>query len=97
LERIIDIELFGEHYKFKADSADRHAEKAVELLVNKVRDAGGISNVPKNDANRFAQLLLATLNICNEYFDMKDKYDLLLQRTKDRSTKIVNKIDETFK
>ena len=97
MERILEIELFGEQYRFKADTDDKHAEKAIEFLINKVNEVGDIMALPKNDVNRFAQLLLATLNICNEYFDLKDSHDHLLRSIKDRSSKIVSKIDTNFK
>jgi cell division protein ZapA (FtsZ GTPase activity inhibitor) len=97
LERILEIELFGEQFRFKVGPDDKYAEKAIQLLVRKINETGDISSLPKNDINRFAQLLLATLNICNDYFDLKDKHDQLLQTIKDRSSKIVNKIDNNLK
>jgi len=97
LERILDIELFGEHYRLKADAEDRHAEKAVDYLIGKVENVSDISSLPKNDINRFAQLLLATLNICNDYFDLKEKHEKVVQTVQERSSVIVNKIQNTLK
>lgn len=95
--RILNIELFGELYKFKADPGDDNAEKAINLLKSKVESDANLKSVPKNEINKFAQLLLATLNICNEYLDMKDKYDSLLHNVNERSSKIVNAIDKGIK
>ncbi len=97
LERIVEIKLFGEQYRFKASPEDNHAEKVVEFILKKVEDAKGNMPLPANDANKFAQLLLATLNICNDYYDLKDKYDDLLKTIKERSTRISNVIEAQVK
>ncbi|GAB6096890.1 hypothetical protein JCM14469_31430 [Desulfatiferula olefinivorans] len=97
MERILDIELFGEHFRFKADAEDRHAEKAIDHLVRKVESLNGQTPLAKNEANRFVQLLLATLNICNEYIDLKDKHEVLLHTVQERSSKIVSTIERTLK
>lgn len=93
LERIVEIKLFGEQYRFKAGPEDRHVELVVEFIMNMVEGAKDSMPLPNNDANKFAQLLLATLNICNDFFDLKDKYDDLLKTITERSTKISNKIE----
>lgn len=97
MERILDIELFGEHYRFKADAEDRHAEKAINHLIDKVESLNDHTPLSKNEANRFVQLLLATLNICNEYFDLKDRHDALMHAVQERSSKIASKIERTVK
>lgn len=97
MERILEIELFGEHFRFKADAEDRHAEKAIGYLTDKVEALSGHGPLTKNEANRFVQLLLATLNICNEYFDLKDRHEALMQTVQERSSKIVSKIERTIK
>lgn len=97
MERILDIELFGEHFRFKADADDKHAEKAIDFLIGKVDTIRDISALPKNEVNKFVQLLLASLNICNEYFVLKDKHDMLMQIIQERSSKIVDKIEMTLK
>lgn len=98
MERIVEIKLFGEQYRFKASPEDKHAVQVVEFIASKVDDAkDSMPLLPNNDANKFAQLLLATLNICNDLFDLKDKYEDLLKSIKERSTKISNKIDAQIK
>ena len=96
LERIISIELFGEQFKFKADAEDTHAQKAVEYLQAKVNDVKGETPTGAQDIGKFAHLLLATLNICNDYFDLKDKHDAFLKAVHDRSSELVKKIDNTL-
>jgi cell division protein ZapA (FtsZ GTPase activity inhibitor) len=97
LERILEIELFGEQFRFKADAEDKHAEKAIDYLVGKVDSLSGHAPLSKNEANRFVQLLLAALNICNEYIDLKDRHEALMQAVQARSSNIVSKIERTIK
>lgn len=97
MERILKIEIFGEQYKFKAEAEDKNAERVVEFLVNKVSGTRQEMAMPNTDVNKFAKLLLATLNICNEYLDLKDRYDGVLQNVNNRTSKIVKKIDESIK
>ena len=97
MERILEIKIFGELYRFKAGKEDKHADKIAEFIVNKVEGVSDIKPLPNKDSNKFAQLLLATLNICTEYFDLKEKHDDLLQTVKDRSSKISNKIETSIK
>ena len=97
MERIVEIKLFGEQYRFKASPEDRHVEQVVELILKNVESAKVSIPLPANDSSKFAQLLLATLNICNDYFDLKDKYDDLFTTIKERSTRISNVIEAQVK
>jgi cell division protein ZapA (FtsZ GTPase activity inhibitor) len=97
LERILEIELFGESFKFKADAEDKYAEKVIDFLRGKVDYLNENNDLPKNEVNKFAQLLLVTLNICTEYFELKEQHDGMLKNIQVRSSKIVEKIDQTLK
>lgn len=97
MERIISIDLFGEHYKFKADAEDTHAQKVVDYLEGKVSEVKSDDDSSSPDMSKFAHLLLATLNICNEYFDLKEEHDALVKKVTDRSSKLVEKIDLSLK
>lgn len=95
--RIITIELFGEQHKFKAGADDADAEAIIHYLESKVDEAGAMMTSPGRDVNKFAQLLLATLNISNECFEIKAKYDDALKLIEERASQIVDKIDESIK
>ena len=96
MSRIITIELFGEQHKFKAEADDANAELIIHYLENKVEEAVEMMASPGRDVNKFAQLLLATLNISNECFEMKMKYENILKQIDERSSKIVDMIDESI-
>ncbi len=97
MSRIITIELFGEQHKFKAEADDANAESIIHYLESKVDEAGALMASPGRDVNKFAQLLLATLNISNECYEMKGKYEDALKQIDDRSSTIVDKIDECLR
>ena len=96
MSRIITIELFGEQHKFKAEADDANADLIINYLENKVDEAGSMMASPGREVNKFAQLLLATLNISNECFEMKLKYEEILKQIDERSSNIVDMIDETL-
>lgn len=97
MERILTLELFGEQHKFQADADDTNAEAIVHYLEQKVEDAGRKMASPGRDVNKFAQLLLAAMNISHEYFEMKGKYDRMLRSVEKRSEDLVSKIDKNVK
>lgn len=96
MERIIKIELFGEQFKFKADAQDNNAQNVVEYLKSKVDEVKDPDKTSSREIGKFAHLLLATLNICNEYFDLKEKHESLIKVFHERSSKIVEKIEKSF-
>lgn len=96
MERIITIELFGEQFKFKAEAEDNNAQKVVEYLKAKVDDVKDTESSSNREIGKFAHLLLATLNICNDYFELKEKHDALTHAVHERSSKIAAKIEKSF-
>lgn len=97
MERILTIELFGDQYKFQAEADDANAELIINYLEGKVDEAGEKMAPSRRDINKFAQLLLASLNISTEYFEMKEKYKNILKQMDQRTSEIVAKIDKSLK
>lgn len=97
MEKILDIKLFGEQYRFKAGADDKYIGQIVDFIGENVDNVSGDKSLPLTDANKLALLLLATLNICNDYFDLKEKYDELLSVIKKKSDRISDVIDAQLK
>ncbi len=97
MERILTIEIFGEQHKFQAEADDANAEAIIHYLEKKVGEAGIKMTSPGRDVNKFAQLLLAALNISYDYFEVSKKYENAIKTVEERSSKIVGKIEKNLK
>ena len=94
MERIITIELFGELYKFKAESEVENIGDVAELLMREVESAGSGIEGPRTDVIKFAQLLLAALNISSEYMQLKQMHESFVQDISKRSSSLTKTLDE---
>ena len=97
MQRILTIELFGEQHKFQAEADDLNAEAIIHYLEQKVGDAGRKMTSPGRDVNKFAQLLLAALNISYDFYEVNKKHQDLLKVVEERSSKLVGKIEKNLK
>lgn len=96
MERIITIELFGELYKFKAESEVENVDDVAGLLMQEVEKAGSGMKGPRTDVLKFAQLLLAALNISSEYIKLKQNHDSFVEELSKRSSSLVKTLDEAM-
>jgi cell division protein ZapA (FtsZ GTPase activity inhibitor) len=93
LEKTVTIELFGQPHTFKANSEVTKEKEVADFLVqevNKVEDqlVDKAANVTKR-----AILILAALNITNEYFEFKKDHQQLLQLLSEKSQHLLNELD----
>ncbi len=94
MEHILSIKIFGETFSLKAEDVE-HAENVAELLQSEVEKAqedfkSNITNITK-----FSILLVASLNVSREYYELKNKYENLLSSVSDRSENILQKINRS--
>ena len=89
VNRIVRIELFGQAYEFKAEAKGIHAEKIADYVVQEVERAQSSANVP----GKLETLILAALNIANNYFEMKERRDNLSRDIDQRCRTLIENID----
>ncbi|MCF8025708.1 MAG: cell division protein ZapA [Desulfobacteraceae bacterium] len=71
MERIITIELLGEHFKFKVDHDSRvDTNEVVDRLVNEVNRAASGFPLHAQKANKLAIVVSAALNIARQNVDL---------------------------
>jgi cell division protein ZapA len=88
-QQIIKIELFGQAYSFRADANANHVERVARYLVEEVNKAEACAKVP----SKLDTMILAALNIANDYFEMKVKRETLLEKIDQRCEALINEID----
>jgi cell division protein ZapA len=89
VDRVISIELFGKAYTFRADAEAFHAEKIANYLVEHVEKARACAEVP----GKLDTLILAALNIANDYFEMKQRREELVKDIDRRCKALIDNID----
>jgi len=94
VEQLVTIELFGQTYTFKSESETARAQEVVDFLVKEVTKVEEQLKTQTAHISKLAVLLLATLNIVNEYFEWKRTYTILLENITDRSDHLIQLLDE---
>jgi len=89
VDRVISIELFGEAYTFSAEAEAFHAEKIANYVVEQVEKARASAEVP----GKLDTLILAALNIANDYFEMKQRREELVKAIDRRCKALIENID----
>jgi len=89
VDRIISIKLFDQVYTFRADAKVFQAEKIVDYVAEEVEKAWVSTEVP----GKLDTVILAALNIANDYFEMKRCREEFLQDIDHRCRVLIDHID----
>ena len=93
MDQLLTIEVLGQPFTFKTDSMESEA-RAVAEFVAKSADQVNLQcahQVPTPDKRTI--LILTALNIASEYFDLKRKYEQVLDDINQRSVHLLNALD----
>ena len=91
MEELVSIELFGQAYTFKASGEVSKAQEVADYLSEQVEKAQTTAESPtKLDA-----LILAALNIANEYFRIKRSREDLSKDIDQRCQDLIEHIDSS--
>lgn len=97
LDDIITIDLFGEQFRFKADTGKFDPHEVAEFLKEEIVKAAEKFPGKSYEVNKYAVLLSASLNITAEYFDLKKTYSSLCKGISERSESLISEIDKNLK
>ena len=90
MDRIISIKLFNQAYSFKTDSEVSQVEKITNHVVNEVEKARASGEVP----GKLDTVILAALNIANDYFEAKRGCEARLADVERRCQALINLIEK---
>ena len=93
MEQLVTIELFGHPFTFKAESDAAQAKEVADFLVEEVTKAEVQLSSKSSNVTKRIILILAALNIANQYFELKQNHSDLLQNISERSTSLLGKIE----
>lgn len=93
MDQLLTIEVLGQPFTFKTDSNESEARAVADFVV-KSADQVKLQcahQVPTPDKRTI--LILTALNIASEYFDLKRKYQEMLDDINQRSVHLLNALD----
>ena len=93
MDQLLTIEVLGQPFTFKTDSNESEARAVADFVV-KSADQVKLQcahQVPTPDKRTI--LILTALNIASEYFDLKRKYQEVLDDINQRSVHLLNTLD----
>ena len=96
MDDIVTIELFGDTYTFKAEDGVGNAKVVADHLIKEVGKVEKQLSGQSSNATRFTLLLVAALNISNEYIELKKSRDDLMKKIADRQESLNRKIDKVI-
>ena len=90
MDQLVTIEIFGNPFTFKADKNIAKAEKVADYLAEEVARVERQLSDESMTISKRAILILAALNIANEYFDIKENHADLLENMARKTTGLLN-------
>jgi len=90
--QVISIKLFDQTYRFKADTEASEADSIASYVTKEIEKARSSADVP----SKLDTVILAALNIANDYFELKRGHKALTKDVNNRCKVLVNFIDENL-
>ncbi len=78
---VIDVEIYGQSYKIRGDADSKHIQKLADFVDEKMREI--VDSTSTVDTMKVA--ILASLNIADEYFQLKKELDLIERETRKKA------------
>jgi cell division protein ZapA len=89
----IDVEIFGQTYKIRGDADEKQIRKLADYVDAKMREI--VEATATVDTLKVA--ILASLNIADEYFQLKNSYRRVEDETRERVEKYQDSLEEILK
>ncbi len=89
MDRTISIELFGQAYTFRTSGEVSQVQEVANYVAGQVEKAGAAAEAP----SKLDTLILAALNIANEYFEIRRSRQELARDMDQRCKMLIEHID----
>ena len=93
MDQHITIEIFGHPFTFKADQDISKAKEVAAYLEEEVGKVERQLSAESVSINKRAILILAALNIANEYFELKENQAVLQEMMEQKATGLLDSLD----
>ena len=93
MDQLLTIDILGQPFTFKTDSNEADARAVADYVVKAV-DSIHVQNAQRTQSlDKRAILILAALNIANDYMILNRKYQQLLQDINHRSANLIQVLE----
>ncbi len=90
MKKVVDVEIMGEKFMVRSDAEESHVRRVAGYVDGKIQEAlKGARSLGKSNA-----AMLAALNIADEYHQLKDKYEAMLNRLNHLSKRLSTTLSE---
>jgi len=89
----VTIEIFGHPFTFKADKDISKAKEVADYLKEAVNKVESQLSDESMTISKRAILILAALNIANEYFEMKENQADFLETMEEKATGLLESLN----
>jgi cell division protein ZapA (FtsZ GTPase activity inhibitor) len=89
VDRPFSIELFGQAYTFRTKGEVSEVQEVADYVAGQVEKAGAAAEAP----SKLDTLILAALNIANEYFEIRRSRQELVRDMDQRCKMLIEHID----
>ncbi len=96
MDQVINIEILGQLFTFKTDSDESDAGEVAKYVVKSVDQAKKQCAQKAVATDKWAILVLAALNIANDYVELQKKHQSLLQVINQKSTQLLQTLESQF-
>ena len=93
MDQHVTIEIFGHPFTFKADQDISKAKEVAAYLEEEVGKVERQLSAESVSISKRAILILAALNIANEYYDLKQNQAVLLEMMAQKTTGLLDSLD----
>lgn len=93
MDQLLTIEVLGQPFTFKTDSDKTDAKAVADYVVQAVNSINAQGTQKAQLLDKRAILILAALNIANDYFTLHKKYQQLLQDIDQRSANLIQVLE----
>jgi len=93
VDGIITIDLYGIKFRFKPDNNVENPEQIIDELNKYILNAERHIKYTASDRNRLAILLLAAMNLSNDFRELKLQYARFESHILNRTSSLLDKIE----
>jgi cell division protein ZapA len=93
LDQLLTIEVLGQPFTFKSDSDASESRAVADHVANTAKRVKSQCAQNEPTPDKRAILILTALNITSEYFELKKKYQQLLQDIDKRSVDLLDALE----
>lgn len=93
MDQTFSIEILGRQFTFTTDADVREAKEVADYIVESINRASQQCEQKTVTPDKWAILILAALNIANDYFELKKRHQQLLTDINRRSENLLHTLE----